>query len=83
MFYNQNIVDIEKELQTSSKGLSEAEVFESKKKYGKNILPKKEKESILKIFCYSCIIYSFGGNRCYCYIFYSFNRCCYGYLSGK
>lgn len=50
MFYNQNIVDIEKELQTSSKGLSEAEVFERKKKYGKNILPKKEKESILKIF---------------------------------
>lgn len=50
MYYNKNIEDILKELQTSNIGLTKKEVFERQQKYGKNTLPKKEKDSILKIF---------------------------------
>ena len=50
MYYNKNVKDIEKELQTSNKGLSIDEVKIRQKKHGKNILPKKERDNILKIF---------------------------------
>lgn len=50
MYYNKKIQDIEKELQVSSEGLSKKEVAKRQQKYGKNILPKKERESIFKIF---------------------------------
>jgi len=50
MYYNKNIEELEKELQTSNKGLTKEEVNIRQKKYGKNILPKKESDSILKIF---------------------------------
>lgn len=50
MYYNKNIEEIEKELQTSNKGLNKKEVLIRQKKYGKNILPKKEQDTIFKIF---------------------------------
>ena len=50
MYYNKNIEDIEKELNTKSEGLTDEEVLKRIKKYGKNTLPKKEKDSVLKIF---------------------------------
>lgn len=50
MYYNKNIEDVEKELQTSNNGLTKKEVIKRKQIYGKNTLPKKEKDSILKIF---------------------------------
>ena len=50
MFYNKDIKEIEKELNTSIDGLTENEVKKRTEKYGKNILPKKKKDSILKIF---------------------------------
>ena len=50
MFYNKDIETIEKELKTSLDGLTDKEVKERIKKYGKNTLPKKKKDSIVKIF---------------------------------
>jgi len=50
MFYNKSINDIEKELGTSIDGLSSSEVEKRKKEYGKNKLPKKKKDGVLKIF---------------------------------
>ena len=50
MYYNKSPEELEKELQASSKGLSKEEVIVRQQKYGKNILPKKEKDSVLKIF---------------------------------
>jgi len=50
MYYNKNIEDIEKELNTSNNGLTNKEVLERQKEYGKNVLPKKKKDSVLKIF---------------------------------
>ena len=50
MFYNKSIDEIEKELGTSSNGLSIKEATTRIEKYGKNVLPKKEKDSVLKIF---------------------------------
>lgn len=50
MYYNKKIKDIEKELEVNKKGLSKQEVLERQQKFGKNVLPKKEKDSILKIF---------------------------------
>ncbi len=50
MFYNKKVEDIEKELETSNKGLSKEQVLNRQQKYGKNTLPKKEQDSILKIF---------------------------------
>ena len=50
MYYNKKISDIETELETSKKGLTSKEVAKRIEKYGKNILPKKKQDSILKIF---------------------------------
>lgn len=50
MYYNKTIDDIEKELTTSKEGLSDETVKQKQDKYGKNTLPKKEKDSIFKIF---------------------------------
>ncbi len=50
MFYNRKISDIETELNTSPNGLTSIEAKKRQQKYGKNILPKKKKDSILKIF---------------------------------
>ena len=50
MYYNKKVEEIEEELQTSNVGLTNEEVIKKQKKYGRNILPKKEKDSIVKIF---------------------------------
>ena len=50
MFYNKNIEQIKKELNTNSNGLTKIEVQERINKHGKNTLPKKKKDGILKIF---------------------------------
>ena len=50
MYYNKNIENIEKELNTSGNGLNNEEVLKRIEKYGKNTLPKKEKDSVLRIF---------------------------------
>ena len=50
MFFNKKIEDIEKELETNINGLNSKEVQIRLKKYGKNILPKKKKDSVFKIF---------------------------------
>ena len=50
MFYNKNIEQIEKELNTSIEGLTSAQAQERLIKYGKNTLPKKKKESVIEIF---------------------------------
>ena len=50
MFYNKTIKEIETELNTTKEGLSSNEVNKRISKYGLNILPKKEKNSIFKIF---------------------------------
>ena len=50
MFYNKDIKEIEKELNTSLSGLKDKEIKKRIDKYGKNILPKKEKDSVFKIF---------------------------------
>lgn len=50
MYYNKEIKNIEKELITNNKGLSKNEVLKRQNKFGKNVLPKKKKNSILKIF---------------------------------
>ncbi len=50
VYYNKKIEEISKELQTSDKGLTKKEVIERQQKYGKNILPKKESDSIFKMF---------------------------------
>ena len=50
MYYNKKIEEIEKELNTSISGISKIEANERIIKYGKNVLPKKKKDSIIKIF---------------------------------
>ena len=50
MFYNKDIKEIEKELNTSIDGLTDKEVKKRIEKYGKNTLPKKKKDSVFKIF---------------------------------
>jgi len=50
MFYNKEIKELEKELNTTIEGLTQKEAKTRIQKYGKNILPKKEKDSVLKIF---------------------------------
>lgn len=50
MYYNKSIENINEELQTNINGLTTKEVEIRINKYGKNILPKKEKDSVLKIF---------------------------------
>lgn len=50
MYYNRKISDIFNELKTSEQGLSSTEAKKRLTKYGKNILPKKKKDNIIKIF---------------------------------
>lgn len=50
MFYNKSIEEIFKELKTSIEGLTSEEASKRLKEYGKNELPKKKKDSVLKIF---------------------------------
>ncbi len=50
MYYNKDISNIEKELQTNKDGLTNEVAKTRISKYGKNILPKKENDSIFKIF---------------------------------
>ena len=50
MYYNKKIEDIEKELNTNSKGLTTKEAEIRIEKYGRNTLPKKKKDSVIKIF---------------------------------
>lgn len=50
MYYKKTIEEIEKELETSSKGLSKQVASERLKKYGKNTLPKKKNDGVFKIF---------------------------------
>ena len=49
-YYSKTIDDIYLKLQTSEEGLSSKEVFKRLEKYGKNELPKKKPDSVLKIF---------------------------------
>lgn len=49
-YFDQDISEVEYELGTSDIGLSRAEVKERREKYGANVLPKKKKDSIVKIF---------------------------------
>ena len=49
-YYEKDIKDIETELKTSNSGLSSAEASARRRKYGPNTLPKKKKDSIIKIF---------------------------------
>lgn len=50
MYYNKNIEEIFNELETSTNGLTKEEVEKRKELYGKNELPKKKKDSVIKIF---------------------------------
>ena len=50
MYYNKNIEEIFNELETSTNGLTQEEVEKRKRLYGKNELPKKKKDSVIKIF---------------------------------
>lgn len=50
MFYNEKIEEIERRLETSIEGLNDLEVQKRIQKYGKNTLPKKKKDSTLKVF---------------------------------
>ena len=49
-FYDKDISEIEYELGASELGLKRTEVKERRAKYGANVLPKKKKDSIFKIF---------------------------------
>ena len=50
MYYNKKTEEVFEELKTSTLGLKQNEIEKREKKYGKNILPKKQKESILITF---------------------------------
>jgi len=50
MYYGKSVETIENELKTTRNGLSSVEASARLKKYGKNTLPKKKKDSIFKIF---------------------------------
>ena len=50
MFYNKEKIEMFEELNTSFDGLTNKDANERIKKYGKNILPKKKKDSVFKIF---------------------------------
>ena len=49
-YYEKDIKDIEAELKTTNSGLSSTEASTRRRKYGPNTLPKKKKDSIIKIF---------------------------------
>ena len=50
MYYNEKIENVEKKLKTSLDGLTNEEAKKRLKEHGKNTLPKKKKDSIIKIF---------------------------------
>ena len=50
MFYNKTIEEIETELNTGINGITEEEAKKRIELYGKNELPKKKKDSVVKIF---------------------------------
>ena len=50
MFYNKTEVETLEELKTTSTGLTSEEAAKRLEQYGKNQLPKKKKDSVLKIF---------------------------------
>ena len=50
MYYKKSIEEINQELKTDERGLSSKEANLRVKKYGKNVIPKKTKESIFSIF---------------------------------
>ncbi|MBE6148093.1 MAG: HAD family hydrolase [Firmicutes bacterium] len=50
MYYKKSIEEIKKELKTSEKGLNNKQVQACYEKYGKNVLPHKKKDSVIKIF---------------------------------
>ena len=50
MFYNKNEEEVLLELKTTKEGLTTEEASARLNKYGKNELPKKKKDSIIKIF---------------------------------
>ena len=50
MYYKKEIEEVTKELKTSSSGLTDKEAQERIQKYGRNILPRKKKDSVFKIF---------------------------------
>lgn len=50
MYYIKTIEEIKQELKTNDKGLTKKEALSRNQKYGKNVLPKKETDSIIKIF---------------------------------
>ena len=50
MFYNKSIEEVYLKLKTSSNGLSDTEVKKRRDKYGYNMLPKKKRDSVFKIF---------------------------------
>ncbi|MBR5419097.1 HAD-IC family P-type ATPase [Candidatus Saccharibacteria bacterium] len=49
-YYDKDISEVQYELGTSELGLRQSEVRERRAKYGANILPKKKKDGIIKIF---------------------------------
>ena len=55
-FYNRSAEDIAIELGTSKEGLKSAEAARRIEQYGPNALPKKKKDSIIKILIISKII---------------------------
>ena len=50
MYHNKTIDDIERELDTGSRGLSKKTILKRQQEYGKNVLPRKKSDSFLKIF---------------------------------
>ena len=50
MYYNKNVEEIEQELKTSIDGLTNSEAKKRISKYGRNVLPKKQKDSVIKLF---------------------------------
>ena len=49
-YYECTIKEVEQDLKTGSRGLSASEIAARRQKYGTNTLPKKKKDSIIKIF---------------------------------
>ena len=50
MFYNKSSEEVLKELESSTDGLSEAQVTDHREKYGENKLQEKKKKSTLLVF---------------------------------
>lgn len=50
MFYNKDIKDVLEELNTSIEGITKEEASKRIIKYGENTIPKKKKDSVIKIF---------------------------------